>query len=475
MTETVYRTQAQELVQLAESVSPFRTPDGEVYGSFVVGPHVETWLLRSRGFKNYLASLYCSKRGRPPCAQALQDTLNVLHGRAQLSPQVYPVFTRLAQNGDTIYLHLGDEQWQVVEITSSGWRILTRAPVCFLKPKGMLPLPIPVSGGDVNDLLPLFNLSSYEDFILVVSWLLAACKPEGPYPILIYEGEQGSTKTVAERMMKDLIDPSVTPLRTLFKSERDLMIAAKNSRVLAFDNLSKIPDWMSDALCRLSTGGGLSTRELYSDVDEVLFDATRPVILNGIGGLATRGDLLDRSIIITLPRISQQDRKLEEELWREFEALRPKILGALLDGLVHALYYADKFELHSYPRMADFAHWSVAASTGLPWEGSQFIEAYERNQRRAHQMCLEADSVAEALQRFMQTRSSWEGTATDLLKELRWIEGDAVFPSSLPKKSNWLVHSLKRLGPSLRRHGLETTFNERVRPRTILLQRITGG
>ena len=60
------------------------------------------------------------------------------------------------------------------------------------------------------------------------------------------------------------------------------MIAATNGWVVALDNLSHLSTWLSDALCRLATGGGFSTRELYTHDEEKLFDAQRPVILNGI-------------------------------------------------------------------------------------------------------------------------------------------------------------------------------------------------
>src|SRR5271166_2330593 len=89
--------------------------------------------------------------------------------------------------------------------------------------------------------------------------------------------------------------PNVAPVRALPREERELMIAANNGHVLAFDNLSSLPGWLSDALCRLASGGSFALRRLYTDADEVLFQAARPAILNGIEDIITRQDLADRA------------------------------------------------------------------------------------------------------------------------------------------------------------------------------------
>ena len=150
-------------------------------------------------------------------------------------------------------------------------------------------------------------------------------------------GEQGSAKSTLQRVLRALIDPNKAPIRSLPRDERDLMIAATNGWCLAFDNLSHLQDWQSDALCRISTGGGFAARELYTDQDETILDVQRPVMLNGIEEVVTRNDLLDRSIIVYLPSIPPERRQPEKRFWREFEQARPAILGAILDAVSTAL------------------------------------------------------------------------------------------------------------------------------------------
>ena len=165
-------------------------------------------------------------------------------------------------------------------------------------------------------------------------------------------GEQGSAKSTTARVLRALVDPSTAPLRSEPRELRDLMIAASNAWVISLDNISRVPYWLSDALCRLSTGGGFSTRELYTDRDETLFDAQRPLILNGIEELAVRGDLLDRCLILYLPCIPEEKRRAELTFWDEFESERPAILGATLGAVSGALRRLPKVKLTEMPRMA---------------------------------------------------------------------------------------------------------------------------
>ena len=161
--------------------------------------------------------------------------------------------------------------------------------------------------------------------------------PTGRYPVLEVDGEHGCAKSTGCRVIRSLIDPNRADLRTGPREERDLIISAKNSWMLGFDNLSSIPAWLSDALCRLSTGGGYAARELYSDTDEVIIDVQRPVICNGINELAQRSDLLDRTLRITMPVIREDQRRTEREFWSAFEQATPAILGGIFVAVSAAL------------------------------------------------------------------------------------------------------------------------------------------
>jgi len=241
----------------------------------------------------------------------------------------------------------------------------------------------------------------------------------------VLSGEQGSAKSSVARVLRNLVDPNIAALRSLPREDRDLFIATYNGHITVFDNVSGLPDWLSDSLCKLSTGGGFATRQLYTDGDEVLFDAMRPIILNGIEDFVIRPDLADRSIFQLLDVIPKSKRRAEKEFWAAFEAERPPILGALLDAVAHGLKALPNVRLDGLPRMADFAQW-VSACEGAFWEAGTFMAAYDANRDTAVETVLEADTVAMAMLSFMSKKSHWEGTTTDLLSALAGETSDAV-------------------------------------------------
>jgi hypothetical protein len=161
----------------------------------------------------------------------------------------------------------------------------------------------------------------------------------------------------------------------------------------------------SDTLCRLSTGGGFATRQLYTDSDEVLLDAMRPIVLTGIEDVVTRGDLADRSIPVRLDPIPEERRRSEREIWAQFEAARPRILGALLDAMAHGLRHLATTRLDRLPRMADFAVW-VTACEGAVWKPGIFLSAHSTNRAEMDETVIEADAVATAVRSLMAARAT---------------------------------------------------------------------
>jgi hypothetical protein len=364
-----------------------------------------------------LARQFYKVSQKSPGSQAVQDALGVLEGKALFEGPEASVYTRLAEYSGAIYLDLGDEEWHAIQITRDGWEVLTAPPVKFRRARGMLALPMPRAGGSLDDLQAFVNVAvdSEADWTMLVSWLLSALRPRGPYPILALHGEQGSAKSTTARVLRELIDPNSAPLQADPRDVHDLVIAAANSWVVCLDNLSHLQPWLSDAICRLSTGGGFATREPYSDADEVLFDAQRPIILNGIEELATRWDLLDRSIMLYLPTI--RDRKAETMFWAEFEQKRPQLLGVLLDTLSGAMKRVDNVKRTELPRMADFALWATVAEQALGWKPDTFRKAYAENQAVANQVSLEASLLAAPLEMLVHHKA-WNGNATALLAAL---------------------------------------------------------
>ena len=462
--DRVKPNQSEILIGLADEagVQLFHAPDREAFALLPVNGHHETWRVRSKDLKLWLLHRYFASTGKAPNSQALQDARNTLAARGVFQGEEHEVQTRVAEAGDAIYLDLCNDSWEAVEVTGAGWRVVPEPPVRFRREPGMLSLPRPVRGGSVEELWPLINVPDDASFALFIAFLVAALRPRGPYPLLVLHGEQGSAKSTLGRMARALVDPAGAPLRTLPRSERDLMISATHGWMLAFDNLSGLPDWLSDAFCRLSTGGGFAARELYTDADEVIFSAMRPVILNGIDDVVGRQDLVDRSLTVGLPAIRDEHRQREDELGARFEVLRPRLLGALLDAVSCALRRRSEVHLERSPRMADFAHWVVAAEPALPWAEGTFLAAYEGNRQESVEVSLEADVVGSAVRELLAEQEAFEGTSKELLELLESKATDASRRlRSWPKSPRGLSSHLKRAAPALRQAGITVVQGER--------------
>ena len=448
----------------------FHDPDGEPYATVEVEDHRETHHLRTKGYRGWLRHKYYTEEkmrleniDRPeasptvPRSQQINDALAQLEAICQFEGPEREVYVRVAEHEGAIFVDLADEGWRAVRIGPNGWRIICDPPVKFIRPKGMLPLPEPMEGdGGEKRLRDLLNIKDEDSWRLLLAWLIAVFRPDRPFVVLILQGEQGSAKSTVERILRALVDPSTAPLRTTPRNEHDLYIAATSSWVVAYDNVSYLPSWLSDAICKLSTGGGFSTRTLYENREQELFDAIRPVILNGIADVATRPDLLDRSIILTMPQIPESQRRPESELWEEFEEASPEILGFLFGAVSAALRNLSETKLDRLPRMADFALWVSGAEEALGWEKGAFIRTYNDNRGDANRQALEMSPVAAAVWRLVQREGDWVGTPTQLLEALAGVSSEGRKRLKwLPSAPNGLSVAMKRLAPALRAIGIE--------------------
>jgi len=455
--ETKQSSSSQALIKLTEDFMFFHSPDGKTYASVPINSHREIHSIRSKLFSHLLQGRYYKKYKKGLNRNALEDVVSVLESKAMFEGDQYDVHVRVAESVGHIYVDLGNKLWEIADVTSSGWEITQDTPVKFIRPKGMLEFPMPIKGGSIEDLRSFINLPNEESWVLLVSYLLFSLTSKGPFPILIVQGEQGAAKSTFCRVVRSLVDPATSPLRTMPANTRDLMVSAQNGWLMVYDNLSGLSSVMSDALCRLSTGGGFATRELYSDSDETLFEASRPVCLNGITEFATRDDLLDRALILKLPSIPDDQRKDEKSFWTDFELMQPCILGGMLSVLSDALKYLPEVSLEYSPRMADFAKFSTAVEKAMDWPGNTFMSTYNSNRILSVEMSLDADPVAQAI--ISIEKQEWEGTATDLMDELERQVSDSIKRSkSWPSAPNWLSNRVRRLVPAFRKIGIEIEF-----------------
>ena len=445
------------LIGLTEFVELWHDDNRVAYASFQVGGHHENSPVRSREFRMWLSGRFFEQTGCAIGGQALEDGIRILEARAVNKGPQHACFMRTGHLDGKMYIDRGGPSWHAIEITTAGWRVIDNPPVKFLRSPSMRALPEPEQGSLIEQLRSFVNAASDTDWILVVAWIIAALRHRGPFPILVINGEAGTGKSFFSRMVRSLVDPSAAPIRAMPRDDRDLVVSAANSWVLAFDNLSSVPTWFADALCRLATGSGFATRMLHTDKDEMIFEAARPITINGITRLTDAADLADRTVTIHLRTIPDEERRPEEELWAEFEQAWPRIFGALLDALSRALGNIASVKLDRVPRMADFAKWITAAEPGLGWEPGTFLEAYRENRRDVSEASFEADSVAVAIDKLCSTTDwleGFQGTATELLFAINNLTSETTRKSNYwPQTAAQLGNRVARATPLLRAKG----------------------
>ncbi|MFH1983217.1 MAG: hypothetical protein ABIL58_15345 [Pseudomonadota bacterium] len=449
----------------------------EVHVKVDNGRAYETMPVESPRFMKHLAWRHYKKKKEVPSKADLKKLMRKLAWTGLFDGTQNASFIRYAKIGDTLYVDLGDPAGHYVEITADGWSLRRHdfnSP-WFLRNPNMLEQVKPERGGRIRDLAPFLNIRSEAQFTLIVAFILGAMNPVGPFPMLTVHGPQGAAKSTMLRIIGSLVDPSIAALSSQPKSEQDLFIAASHGWLQNIDNVSAIKDTMSNAYCRLTTGGTFRTRKLYTTNEEVVITVKRPLAFNGITQFAKQNDFLDRSIWIELAPIYTSDRRTETEFWAAWEQARPKILGAFYSALATALKNYDQVKLDSMPRLADFAKWVVAAEPACPWDPGKFEAAYDGNRIDMVDMAIEADPVAEMILKLMDGKYEPNYTASTLLKSLHKLAPtDVKKQKEWPKAPNTLANRLMEIQGFLANKGITIMRKRLSNKRLIILSKVAS-
>lgn len=465
------RSKAELAIELATShCELFQCSEtGEAWADIYLDSHRQVWPVRSSGFRDWLQAAFYQAYEQPLGGQALADTIQTLCARARFEGEERRVALRVAQCDGGVWIDRCDADWTAIRVTAERVAVVPRPDLRFSRAATSQPLPSFDPNGSIDELRPFVNVEDERDFQLVVAFLLAALSGRPPFPILVLQGEQGSGKSTLTRLMRDLVDPSSYMLRSPPREERDLVALARHNWILPLDNVSHIPEWLSDALCRVATGGGIGGRRLYTDDDEYVLNATRPVILNGIPDLIYRPDLSSRSLVVRLRPLAR-GRRTDRDYWAAFDYAKSRIFGALLRGVSSALRHRDLVQLDELPRLADFAIFVTAAEPGLGWRSGTFAEALASYSRDALTDELAADPVCGAVQQLVSGRPLWTGNVTALLEALEHFASPGVLRSKAwPNTPAALGNRLRRIAPTLRKIGIDIQFQRSSAERTIAI------
>ena len=438
--------------------------DGVPFVTVTVGAHREHYPLDGPEFEAFLTISYLREfkkitgHDAAPPQGVLRATQNLLRAKAMESRERHRTFVRMAHQDGRIFVDLADSERRAVVVDEDGYRVVasSEVPVRFVRPPGTLGLPVPTEETDAHALLLLGKVLGLprDTVALAVLAALTAANPSETYPVLVLRGERGSGKSTLARLFGSLLDPRHPPLAAPPKNEDDLMVTASQAHVLTFDNLSGVRDWLSDALCRLATGGGMTKRKLYSGRGVERFSRTVLTVLNGIDPMTDRDDLASRSIPITLPSVEER-RMGEVEIQKAFDEARPRLLGALCCAWSCALRELSTTRLTTSPRMHDAIRWAVASDPVLPFERGEMEQALAAAVLRTTEEGVESDPVASAVAEFAQADAPWEGSMTELHEALTPLSPEVkrMSPRKLAADVIRAAPPLAHLGFVVRRLG----------------------
>lgn len=462
---------AEVMLKLAEPVPLFTSQDKGSFADVVVDDHRFTCHVREGDFKDWLTNQYFEATGRAPAREALQAAIDTLAAKARRGPKV-TVHARIGHADGKVYIDRGTEDYSLIEVDAQGWRIVDDAPIRFIRPAdGIGELPVPLPGGSIEQLRPFVHFRSDVEFTLAVGWILGCYQPHGAYAGALLLGPHGSMKTSSMKRMCALVDPLTDEPWSPPREERDAIITAQRTHVQPIDNVIHISADQAGVYCRMSTGGKLRSRKYFTDNEERVQHAKRPVILTSTRAVVTQEDQVDRYLFLAMGEAEiGSKRKREEVLDEEFAAAWPTLLGAVLDAVSDGLRRKADPSPPALPRMADFADWVSRCERALGWHPGTFLTAYRQNIHDSARLTAELDLVASTVVSFMERRATWTDTPTILLKELRLIAGDrAAMTRDWPKSPNWLSHRLEELSTLLHRNGIAVLFDRSAKARTITL------
>lgn len=445
-------SQVDKLVIFArERVTLFHDANKDCYARHTCSGVVHR--LESRAFRDWLSASFFQATDKAVREQSMREALTTLCALARCEGECKPVFCRVAQTEAGYFIDLCNANDSKVTFwNASGWQVIDRPSVLFVRSEAMQPLPEPATQGSLDALWQICNIPE-SSRLLFITWLIDAIRPDTPFAGIEFLGEQGSGKSTTAEVTRKIIDPNSCNLRGAPKTVEDIFVTAGVNHVVAYENLSHLSAAMQDAFCILSTGGGYAKRKLYSDADEHVISVRRPWIINSISACITQQDLLDRTISIECPVI--QNRQQSANQWQQFEQALPAISGALLDVACKALAILPDITLapEDRPRLIEFCLLGMAISQVITGDQYHFLHQFQESRKESISRTIDASPVCTALLDMMQHRQNYTASVKEIMTELERHKPAGC--DSWPRSAKGLGDALRRSAPALRQLDID--------------------
>lgn len=407
------------LAVFQDNYLPFRSLDGEPLVAAQDVPSVALTLRGKGGLRRRLAGDLYMLVGRAPSQDALATVMNTLDGLVEtLTEERRALASRIGTADGVSLLDLGRDDGWACAIGPGWWTATTRAPVLWKRGGmiGELPFPKAPGTGSISGAAHLFNFTEQGQWATAVACQVAGLLyPKSTHPVEIYSADSsGALKTATLTNMKRWTDPG-----PFVQQPRDVKswaaVAAACHRV-AIDNVSAIPAWWSDLLCKAASGDSWADRELYSDSDVVAWSFSSVPMLDGIGLVNLRDDLADRAVrhLFRRPRYFLGDDEVNVTWDRE----HPALLAWLLDlaAAVARMHAERRVERPRSGRMAVF-EWVLAAVDALWGTGGSGMRWYKLSQSHAAHDAVTSDPLAMAISE-SDFPPGWRGYPAQILARI---------------------------------------------------------
>lgn len=509
---------AEQLISLCQTIEAqyFHDQHKTPYMKAQDGKINKIFLIKSRECKRFLSNLYYENTqkicGKEPIDSAILQ-MEAFATNGEMIKLQNRISSTKEKDNYTIWMDMCDDKWRAIKITEYGWKIVNDPPILFRRHSHMLPLCEPTPNKEFNNLdgidgivdtmtgvltvpnflnsaeqvvrgekkyndipnsyhnidngvMPTYAKSFWkfleyvniekEDQLLLLIHMAHFCIPDIPHTLLNIYGPHGSAKTMLFRLIKNLIDPTSVMSKGLPSKKNELIQQLYHHYLSFYDNVSFLSNSYSDELCRAITGGGSSKRSLYTNDQDVIYQFHRGIGLNGINISVQREDLLDRTVLLKLLDIKEEDRKAEGPFLKAFEKDKHDILSGLLNVLVVTLRIYPTIKLEKMFRMADYTQWGCAISESLGVPQRIFIEKYKVKVVDQIREAVYGSIIGNTLLDFMSYRKMWKGSPADLHHDMKEhakslnistrVKEWPKAPSIMSRRLNLLLSSFKALG-----------------------------
>jgi hypothetical protein len=470
----------------------------EPHAAIKVSGYLEVLPLKSSRFKYWLSKIVYVNEQEVIDNNVFSNALSILNAEAIFdSGDPVKLNLRVAQpEGYCWYYDLTNKNWEFAKIKSSGWDV-SKGEIIFRRYSNQQAQAYPDRNyePDIFDrFMKLLNIKTDDrgSILLLKCYIIFLFIPEVQKVVLMLHGSQGTAKSSLQELIKTLVDPSIMKTLTFPRDVNEFLQQLSHNFVVFYDNVSITKPWISDLLCRAVTGSASSKRQLYTDDDDVIRSFKRCVGFNGINLGATKADLLDRGLIIKLEEIEPKNRLKPSEIWKQFEELRPQLLGYIFDILVKVTHWKNNgfvLNLDGLLRMSEFAEYGEMILRAIGYNENEFINAYYKNIELQSEEVIESSDVARCLIYMMfekygekndDNRSEWVGMPTQLYNEIKKVAEDLdelnidIKEKYFPKPAKGLSRKLHEIIPNLKSVGLQVKEHRDGKKRIIVIRKLSS-